>query len=473
MLDRFFGLSEHKTTVRTEVVAGCITFLTMAYIIVIQPVFLSGAAFKTDTGMNPGAIMVATCLSAALATAIMALYARYPIAQAPGMGQNAFFVLSAIPVAASAGSGVPWQVALGAVFLSGVLFLVLSLIGIRQLLFDAVSPSMKHAIGVGIGLFIAFIGLQNAGLIVTNPGTLVEFTKHFDSPDLWVFFFGFLVIAVLQARRVPGAILWGIVAATLLAVVLRYQVPREWVQAKTWQESKLFSKFTPAAEVVSTPPSLEPTFLKLDIVNACALKMVPIVLIFLFMLMFDTIGTLIAVCEQAGLLKDNKLPRARQALVSDALGTVVGACLGTSTVTSFIESAAGVEHGGRTGLTGLVVALLFVLALFFSPIIVMVGSYGPLTAPALVFVGSMMIRGVTYIDWADTTEAIPAFLVVLGIPLAFSIADGMALGLIAYPIVKLLSGRGREVPWVMYFLAVVLVAYFVWIRGSISAPGPA
>lgn len=471
LLDHWFDLNGHQTTLARELVAGLITFLTMAYIIAVQPAVLSGEALGKKTGMDAGAVMTATCLAAAFATAIMGLYARYPIAQAPGMGENVFFVLSAIPVGAavlggSASEG--WRVALGAVFWSGIIFLLLSLIGVRERIFDAVSPSMKHAIGVGIGLFIAFIGLQGSRVVVADPGTLVSLNKHFTSPDILVFVFGFLVIAILQARQVPGSILWGIVAATLLAATLKYAVPASWIEMEVWKKSLLQERFRLADAVVMLPPSLTPTLFQMDVVNAWHYRMLPLVLIFLFMLMFDTIGTLIAVCNQAGLLQENRLPRVRQALVSDALGTVAGACLGTSTVTSFIESGAGVQHGGRTGLTALTVAVLFLLALFFSPIVQMVSSYPPLTAPALVFVGSMMLRGVEQIEWRDTTEAIPSFLTIIGIPLAFSIADGMALGLIAYPIVKLLGGKRKDVPWVMYLLALILIAYFVLVRGNVG-----
>jgi AGZA family xanthine/uracil permease-like MFS transporter len=474
LLDRFFRLSEYQTTVRTELLAGTITFLTMAYIIVVQPAVLSGQMFGRDTGMDFGAVTTATCLSAALATAIMALYARYPIAQAPGMGENFFFVLSTLPAAAvvaAATSSTDWQIALGVVFFSGVLFLLLSLVGVREMILDALSPSLKSGIAVGIGLFIAFIGLQQTRLILPQAGTLVKLNEHFASPDLLVFFLGFLLTAVLYVRRMAGALLWGIVGATLLTLLLHHglkHLPDEVSASPLVAKSLLVEKFKPAEGIVAAPPSLAPTFLKMDLKNALALAMWPFILIFLFMLMFDTIGTLVGVCEQAGFIKDNKLPRARQALVSDALGTVVGACLGTSTVTSFIESAAGVEQGGRTGLTGLTTAGLFLLALFFSPLIVMVGSYPPITAPALVFVGSMMVRSVVRIDWSDPSESVPAFLTLIGIPLSFSIADGLALGLISYPIIKLLSGRGREVGWLMYLLAAVLVAYFVAVRSQVG-----
>jgi AGZA family xanthine/uracil permease-like MFS transporter len=305
---------------------------------------------------------------------------------------------------------------------------------------------MKSGVAAGIGLFIAFIGLQNAGLIVKDPGTAVKLNAQFASPDLLVFFVGLWVTAGLLARRARGSMLWGIAAATLLAVALRPP------------------GFHLAAGVVSLPPSLGPTFFKMDVVHAVSVPMLPTVLVFLFMLVFDTIGTLIGVCEQAGFMRDNKLPRARQAMVSDALGTVAGACLGTSTVTSFIESAAGVEQGGRTGLTGLVVALLFVLALFFAPLIAMIGSYPPITAPALVVVGAMMMRNAARIQWADYAEALPAFLTMIGIPLSYSIADGMALGFIAEPLIKLLCGRGRQVRGLTWGLAAALLAYFVFVR---------
>ncbi len=467
MLERFFRLSENQTTGRTELLAGMTTFLTMAYIIFVQPAVLSGTMFSKPTGMDFGAVTAATCLSAALATAIMALYARYPIAQAPGMGENFFFVFSAIPAAAAAGFANAWEVALGTVFISGVLFLLLSLVGLRELIFNAVSPSLKNGIAAGIGLFIAFIAFQNAGLIVKDPGTAVKMNAHFASPDLLIFFAGLLLTAVLHARRVRGSILWGIMGATALAVAFKLalpHLPRSIVDAPEVTGSMLAQRFAFAKGIVAAPPSLAPTFLRIDLAHAVSPTMLPFIFVFLFMLVFDTIGTLIGVCEQAGFIKDSKLPRAKQAMLSDAVGTVAGAALGTSTVTSFIESAAGVEQGGRTGLTGLVVAALFLLALFFSPLIAMVGSYPPIAAPALVIVGAMMIQNAAKVDWKDHSESVPAFLTMIGIPLSYSIADGLALGFISYPIIKLFSGRGREVGWLAYVLAVVLVAYFIFVR---------
>ena len=478
--NRFFRLSENNTSVKTEVLAGITTFLTMAYIIFLQPAILSGELFGQPTGMDKNAVMTATCLAAALATAIMALYARYPIAQAPGMGENFLFVLSVIPAALAAGYANAWQVALGVVFVSGLLFLLLSVLGARERIVNAISPSMKNAMAVGIGLFIAFIGLQNAGLIqsaasiVPTPagpslstGTLVRLNPNFASADLIVFFFGLVLTAVLHVRRVRGSILWGICGTTALcagATLLLRAVPPAIAQSRVFAGSGLVERFQFATGVVSLP-TIRPTLFKMDIYHALALW--PFILIFLFMDVFDTIGTLIGVSEQAGFMKDNKLPRANRALLSDAVGTVAGACLGTSTVTSYIESAAGVEQGGRTGLTGLTAAGLFLLALFFSPLIAMVGSYPAITAPALVVVGSMMIQNVRKIDWHDYSECIPAFLTMLGIPLTYSIADGLALGFITYPIIKLLSGRGKEAGSLSFAMGIVLLAYFIFVRARL------
>jgi len=469
MLDRFFRLSENNTTVRTELLAGLTTFLTMAYIIFVQPEILTHTLEGKPTGMDFGAVTTATCLAAALATLLMGLYARYPIAQAPGMGENIMFVTLVGVLQAT--SSTPWQTALGVVFVAGVLFLIISLLGVQKMLLGAISPSMRNGIAIGIGIFIAFIGLQKAGLIVANPGTYVTLNPQFASPDLLVFFYGLLVTAGLHALRVRGSIIWGIVAAALLAVVLRLGIPLlpdVIARSDLVAESKLMTRFALAGGVVSAPPSMAPTMFKMDLVHACTWSMAPFILIFLFMDVFDTLGTLIGVSEQAGLVKDNKLPRARRALVCDAVGTVAGAAMGTSTVTSFIESTAGVEQGGRTGLTAVTVALLFIAALFFYPIIEMIGSYPPIIAPALVVVGSMMMRNVEKIDWSNYAEAMPAFLIIIGIPLTYSIADGLALGFIAYPIIKLTARQGRDVKWLMYVMAAVLVAYFLFVRMEIS-----
>jgi AGZA family xanthine/uracil permease-like MFS transporter len=467
MLERLFNLRENGTTPRQEFIAGVTTFLTMSYIVFVQPAVLSGTMLGRPTGMDFGAVLTATCLAAALASTIMGLYGRYPIAQAPGMGENFFFVFTAIPAAAAAGAAVPWATALGAVFISGLLFLLLSLIGVREAVMNAISPSMRHAIAAGIGLFIAFIGLQNAGVIVKDPGTAVRLTSNVASPDLLVFFVGLFVGGGLHARRVRGAFLWGILAAGVLAVTLKALLPV--VAVDVWQsplfvESGLNQHFAIADHVIAMPPSIEPTLLKMDVRGALSLAMAPIIGVFLFMVFFDTVGTLVGVAQQAGLMRDGRLPRARQAFVSDAVGTVAGAALGTSTVTSFIESATGVEQGGRTGLTALTVAVLFLGALFFSPVVAMLGGYAPITAPALVLVGGLMLRNVRDLAWDDGSELLPSFLVLIGIPLTYSIADGLALGFVAYPLVKLIAGRIREVGAASWAVAALLLVYFLLLR---------
>lgn len=437
MLAQYFKFKENGTNTRIEIGAGITTFLTMAYIIFVQPAVLSGRMFGMDTGMDFGAVMMATCLAGALATVIMGVYANYPIAQAPGMGENFFFVFSVIPAAAAliATRGwqdtSPWQIALGVVLIAGILFLILSLLKVRQYLIDAISPSLKNGIAIGIGIFIAFIGLKNAGIVVASSGTLVKMTGSIATPPLLVFGIGFLVMVVLHGRKIRGAILWGIGAGLATALLL---------------------KEVTFSGVVSSPPALSPTLFKFDLIHALAVDLWPLIIIFLFMDVFDTIGTLIGVAEQAGFIKDNKLPRAGKALISDAVGTVAGAVMGTSTVTSFIESTAGVSQGGRTGFASVITAGCFILAIFFSPLVKMVANYPPITAPALVLVGAMMMGNVLKINWKDYTEAIPAFLTIVGIPLCFSIADGIAWGFISYPLIKLFSGRGREASWVMYLV---------------------
>ena len=437
MLAQYFKFKENGTNTRIEIGAGITTFLTMAYIIFVQPAVLSGQMFGMDTGMDFGAVMMATCLAGALATVIMGVYANYPIAQAPGMGENFFFVFSVIPAAAAliATRGwqdtSPWQIALGVVLIAGILFLILSLLKVRQYLIDAISPSLKNGIAIGIGIFIAFIGLKNAGIVVASSGTLVKMTGSIATPPLLVFGIGFLVMVVLHGRKIRGAILWGIGAGLATALLL---------------------KEVTFSGVVSSPPALSPTLFKFDLIHALAVDLWPLIIIFLFMDVFDTIGTLIGVAEQAGFIKDNKLPRAGKALISDAVGTVAGAVMGTSTVTSFIESTAGVSQGGRTGFASVITAGCFILAIFFSPLVKMVANYPSITAPALVLVGAMMMGNVLKINWKDYTEAIPAFLTIVGIPLCFSIADGIAWGFISYPLIKLFSGRGREASWVMYLV---------------------
>lgn len=482
MLERLFRLREHGTSVRTEIVAGVTTFLTMAYIIVVQPAVLTGEVFVPTlgehlrTGMDFGAVTAATCYATAISTLLLGLLANYPMAQAPGMGENFFFVLTVVPAAATLaavqqGQTAAWQVALGAVFISGVLFLIISVLGLQVSLLRAISPTFRNAIAVGIGLFIAFIGLQNAGIIVKSPGSGVALTSKIGSLDILVFFIGLVSTAALFALRIRGAIILGILIATAAAVVMRELVV--WVPSLATLPAVAGSRlvmppeqggFAVASSLVSTPPSLMPTFLRMDILNALAWQMVPLMVILLFMDVFDTLGTLVGVAEQAGFVRDNEIPRAREVLTADALGTVIGAAAGTSTVTSYIESTAGVEQGGRTGLTAVVVSVLFLAALFFYPVVKMIGSYPPLTAPALIIVGAMMIRNVTKFEWDNFAEILPAFIVMLGIPLCYSIADGLALGFITYPVVKLCAGQAKSVHWLMYVLAVILILYLVFVR---------
>lgn len=467
MMEKIFHLSEHQTNLRTELIAGMTTFLTMAYIIFVQPAAMSGSLYGTNTGMDFGAVMTGTCISAVMATIIMALYARYPIALAPGMGENFFFIFSAVPAAAAAGFTNSWQVALGTVFISGLLFMLISAVGVREALINAVSPSMKNGIAVGIGLFIAFIGLQNARVIIPNPGTAVKLNPEFASPDVIIFLVGLIVTAALHARRVKGSILWGILATCILAVLMKNilpHLPEVITGSKPVKESLLMTHFVVAHKIFAAPPSIKPILFKMDLVHACSAAMIPFIIIFLFMAVFDTMGTLIGVAEQAGFIKNNQLPRANRALMADAIGTAAGACFGNSTVTCYIESAAGIEQGGRTGLTGLVVAFFFLLALFFSPVVHMVGSYAPITAPALVIVGFMMIQNIKKIEWSDYSEAIPAFITAIGIPLAYSIADGLAIGFITYPFIKLISGKRQELRWPMVIIAAALLLYFIIVR---------
>jgi AGZA family xanthine/uracil permease-like MFS transporter len=439
MIERIFRLSESGTTVRIEVLGGVTTFMTMAYIVFVNPAVLSQA------GMDFGAVMAATCLSAGVATWVMGLLANYPIAMAPAMGENFFFLTVVV------GMGVPWQVVLAAVFISGVAFFLLTFLRVREMIIDAVPQSLKHAIAAGIGLFIAFIGLMNAGIVEKPAGGGILHLAPLGRPPALVACVGLAVTVVLMARRVKGAILLGIVAATAIA----------WGAGLVkWQG------------LFAAPPSLAPTAFRLDLAAALDPRMIHVVVLFLFMAVFDAIGTLIGIGEQGGFLRDGKLPRATRALMADSSGTVVGSLLGTSTVTAYIESATGVEAGARTGLANMVTGSLFFLALFMAPLVRMVGGgvpvdggaiLQPLTAPALIVVGSLMARSLQRVDWSDVTESFPAFLVLVGIPFSWSIADGIAFGFIAYPALKLLSGRPREASWLVYALGALFVLRYALI----------
>ena len=449
MIERIFKLKENETTVSREILAGVTTFLTMAYILIVQPSVLSMdfAVPAQPTGLDAGAVLLATCLASAFASGLMGIYARLPIALAPGMGTNFFFVSVIMTLAARNFPGEPWQNALGIVLVSGILFFLLSLFGVRKLVLDVMSPSMRNAIAVGIGIFIAFIGLKNAKVIQGGP-TLVELNiKQLVSLDSGIFWLGLATTLLLMVRKIPGHMLIGIVVATTVAC---------------------FTGKVEITDVVGMPQINQSAVLKVDFRAAFTVAGLSYVAVFLFMDIFDTTGTLIAVSQQGGLMKDGQLPTMREAMVADSAGTIVGACLGTSTVTSFIESAAGVQQGGRTGLTAIVVAAFFLAAIFFSPLIIALGAYAPITAPALVVVGGMMFRNVALIDWDDESESIPAFFVILGIPLFFSIADGIALGLIAWPALKVARGKRSEVRPLSYAIAAILVAYFVLVRVNVS-----
>ncbi len=437
ILDRVFHLEASGTTVRTELLAGLTTFMTMAYIIFVNPSIIS------TTGMPVEAAMYATAISAAFATLVMGFVANYPIALAPGMGLNAYFTYTVVM-----GMGVPWQTALGAVLISGMLFIVLTLTKVREAIIDAVPPALKGAISAGIGLFIAFIGLKNGGVIVDNPATLVSLAGlHEPQPVLTLL--GIVVTAVLLARNVKGAILLGIVVTAFIGIPMGVTV---------------------APEGVFQVPSLArwtPVLGKLDVAGAFRLGFLDIIFAFVFVDMFDTVGTLIGVAKQGGFLdQDGKLPRASRALLADSLGTVGGAFFGTPTVTSYIESTTGVAEGGRTGLTAVTVAVLFLLSLFVTPLVAAIGQVPAITAPALVIVGTLMVRAITDIDWGDTTEAVPAFVAIIAMPLTYSIATGIALAFIAFPVIKLLSGRGKEAHWMMYVLALLFVLRFVYLSGG-------
>ena len=428
MLERYFELREQGTTVRTEVMAGATTFLTMAYIIFVNPSILSAS------GMDRNAVFVATCLAAAISTAIMALYARYPIALAPGMGLNAFFAFGLVK-----GMGLSWQVALGCVFISGVINIILSLLPVREWIFDSIPRSLKMAISAGIGFFLAIIGLENAGIVVGHPATLVTLGSM-TKPTVVLAVCGFLLMLGLEARGIAGSIIISILATTVVGVALG---------------------LSPAGGIFSLPPSLGPTFLQLDIWGALNLALFSVIFALVFVDLFDTAGTLVGVSHRAGLLTpEGKLPRLKQALLADSSATMIGALLGTSNTTSYIESAAGVKAGGRTGLTALTVAVLFLAALFLAPLAGMVPSYA--TAPALLFVACIMARGITELDWEDVTEYGPAVLCMVIMPLTYSIAHGIAFGFIAYAVAKLLSGRWNELSWPVIVLALIFLAKYAF-----------
>lgn len=432
MLDKQFGLTANGTSARTETVAGITTFLTMAYIIFVNPAILS------STGMDRDAVFVATCLAAALGSAIMALWANWPIGMAPGMGLNAFFAFTVVGAL-----GFTWQQALGAVFISGLVFLFLSVTGIRRWLIAGIPASMRSAIAAGIGMFLGLIALANAGIVVDNPATLVGLGDLTQAGALLAVL-GFFIIAALDALKVRGAILIGILAVTVVSIAIGA------------------SEF---GGVISMPPSIGPTFLQLDIAGALTAGIFHVILVMVLVEVFDATGTLIGVAKRAGLLREGPAhtnPGLSRALMADSTAIVAGSMLGTSSTTAYVESASGVQAGGRTGLTALVVAVLFVLAMFFAPLAGSVPAYA--TAPALLYVACLMVREFEEIEWADVTESAPAVLTALMMPFTYSIANGLAIGFISYAVIKLLTGRAREVhaaTWIVAALFVIRFAFFV------------
>lgn len=441
LANRIWRLKNYNTNVKTEILAGITTFITMAYIMFVNPIILK------EAGMDAGAVFVATCLSAAIGTFMMAFYANYPFAQAPGMGLNAFFTYTVVLT-----MGYTWQQALAAVFFSGIIFILITLFGIREMIVDAIPMSLKYAVSGGIGLFIAFIGLKNAGIIVANQATYIGF-GDLTNPGTLLAIAGLFITAILMSRNIKGSILLGILITTVLGLFTGIV--------------KLPSDFS----VIKMPPSLAPTFLKLDIKGLLGIgenigfislvtSVLYVVLSFAFVDLFDTIGTFIGTGSKAGMLDENgKMPNMKKGLMSDAIATTIGSLLGTSTVTTYVESAAGIAEGGRTGLTAFVTGILFLVALFFSPIALLVPTEA--TAPALIIVGVLMMGSIKKINFEDFTEAMPAFLTIIAMPFTFSIANGIAAGLIAYPIVKIASGKAKEIHPMVYFLAILFILRFI------------
>jgi len=449
VLDRIFKLSENKTSPKIEVIAGVTTFMTMAYIIFVQPAVLQNVIPESEPLLRQDfffSIMAATCISAALATFIMGLWANYPIALAPGMGENFFFLTVVFSL------GLSWQQALAAIFVAGIVFLIITLLRVRNLILNAIPGCLQSGIAVGIGLFVAFIGLQQAGIVQFPGEGLPPKLGGIHQSHVILALVGLGVTAVFMIRKVKGAILWGMACTTVIA---------------------LLSGLITYKGLVAAPPSIAPTFLKMSFAGWQDIPfhtIITVIVVFLYMDVFDTTGTLIGVGQQAGFIKNGKLPRAERAFLADSIGTVAGAALGTSTVTSYIESAAGVESGGRTGLANMVTGILFLVALFFKPLVQMIGGgievdgafFYPITAPALIIVGSMMVKNVININWRETSESIPAFLTMIGIPLFYSISDGIAIGIIAYPVLKVFSGKTKDISWLMYALAALLILRYVF-----------
>ncbi|AEF81776.1 NCS2 family permease [Leadbettera azotonutricia] len=429
-MEKLFKLQEHGTTVRREILAGVTTFLTMAYILAVNP----GMLGSIGGGMTPGAVFTATAIASGIATLIMALMANLPVALAPGMGLNAFFTFTVV-----FGMGYSWQIALTAVFLEGILFVILSLFNVREAIIKAIPANLKKAVAVGIGLFIALIGFANAGIVVNDAGTVIGL-GNLTSGSPFLALLGLIIIIVLYSLKIPGSILIGIIATTVIGIPMGITSLPEG-----------FSPFgTPAA----------PLLFQFDFTTIISFQFFTVFFTFLFVDIFDTVGTLVGVTTQAGLIdKDGNIPHVKQALLADAIGTVAGAALGTSTVTSYVESTAGVAAGGRTGLTALVTGILFFVALILSPLFLLIPSAA--TAPALIFVGFLMMKPVSSIDFEDPTEGIPAFLAIVMMPFAYSIADGIVYGVLSYVILKTATGKFKDISIVTWILFVIFVLRFV------------
>jgi len=431
LLERYFRLTENQTTVRAEFLGGLTTFVTMAYIVVVNPQILS------EAGMPVEGVLFATCIASAVATLVMGLYANYPIALAPGMSLNAYFTY-----AVCLGMHVPWQTALGVIFFSGVFFLILTVTRVREQIVNGIPECLKHSTAGGIGMFIAFVGLKNAKLVVANQATFVSLGS-FSNREAQLAAVGLGIMLILMTRKMTGGILIGIFATTVLGIL---RGMAKWPSA-------MFSMPHPSS-----------TFLRLDLRAAMHLGLLEIIFVFLFVDLFDNVGTLVGVCEQGGFVKDGKIPRVGRALVSDAVGTIFGALTGTSTVTSYIESAAGVAAGARTGLSNIFVAALFLMAAFCSPLAAAIPAYA--TAPALILVGALMTESIGRVDWAEFTEAIPAFVTLVATPLTFSIATGLSLGLISYTLVKVAAGKYREVSIVIWILTALFILRYIYLAAG-------
>jgi len=444
LIKKYFEFDELGTNYRTEFMAGLTTFLAMAYILFVNPSMLSLAGVETlpegMTRMDEGAVFVATAIAAAVGTLLMGVIARYPIGLAPGMGLNAFFAYTVV-----LGYGIPWETALAGVLASGLIFIVLTLSGLREKVINAIPANLKMAVGAGIGLFIAFLGFQNAGIIVGDENTLVAI-GNLTSPTVLLAIFGIFISVILLSLNIRGGIFYGIIITAIVGMFVG-----------------LIDAPSGLGGIVGEVPSVAPTFGKAfaNFNQIFTLEMLVVILTFLFVDFFDTAGTLVAVATQAGLMKDNKLPRAGRALLADSSATVVGATLGTSTTTSFVESTAGVGAGGRSGFASVVTAGFFLLALFFSPLLSIITS--EVTAPALIIVGVLMASSLKKIDWDDFEIAVPAFLTIIVMPLSYSIATGIAVGFIFYPITMLIKGRGKEIHPIMYGLFVIFILYFVFL----------